>query len=97
MKLIQEIILLLGSPYTVKKIDQEDVIYRKLDKGYEFEVSKISNKTSVLYVWSTDPRELVGIYEKIPTEYLKDILGYYAVRYQNLTEQFQVLREDQIR
>ncbi len=94
MKLIQKVLQELGSPYEIKVIDYEEVIYRKLDNEYDFEVSGISGKTCTLYVWTVSPQEIVGIYDKIPIKSLKDVLGYYAVKYQNLNEKIQVLRED---
>lgn len=96
MKLIQKIVQDLGSPYEIKTIDLEDVIYRKLDTGYEFEVSGISSKKFTLYVWSVGPSKVVGVFPDLPTEYMKDILGYYAVKYQNLSDKIQGEREDQI-
>lgn len=97
MKLVEKIVLLLGAPYVVKTIDQEEVVYRKLEKGYEFEVSGLKSLTGncTLYVRADSPNEVVGIYENISVPALKDLLGYYAVKYQNLTSGIRVLREDQ--
>lgn len=97
MKVIQKLLQELGSPYEIKVIDLEEVIYRKLNKDYDFEVSSISGKTCTLYVWALNPQEIVGIYENIPIDSLKDILGYYATKYQNLTEKIRVEREGQIK
>lgn len=96
MKLLQKIISDIGSPYEIRNVDMEDVIYRRLDNGYEFEVSGIysSSGKCTLYVWGTDPKKVVGIYSGVPVRSLKDFLGYYAVRYQNLVEQIQVEREE---
>jgi hypothetical protein len=96
MKLIEKVLQELGSPYEIKVIDFEEVIYRKLNNEYDFEVSGISGKTCTLYVWALAPQEIVGVYNKIPIDSLKDVLGYYAVRYQNLSDKIQVEREDQI-
>lgn len=94
MNLIERVAKELGIPYKIRKIDTEDVIYRELDTGFEFEVSGIYGKKCTLYVWTVNPHELVGNYSEIPISSLKDVLGYYAVKYQNLAEQIQVLRED---
>lgn len=94
MSLIQKLALELGQPYRVKPIDTGDVIFRELPSGYELELSVVSNKSSTLYVWSINPRILVGIYENIPNLNLKDVLGYYAARYQRLPDHIQVERED---
>ena len=94
MKLIQKVLQELGSPYEIKVIDLEEVIYRKLNTGYDFEVSGISGKNCTLYVWALNPQTIVGIYENIPIESLKDVIGYYAAKYQNLIEKIQVSREE---
>lgn len=88
----------LGDPYAIRKLDQESLIYRQLDNGYEFEVSGIQSAsgTCILYVWKENPRILVAIYKDIPVKDLKDILGHYAFKYQNLSEKIRVEREDQI-
>lgn len=91
---LTDIVKSLGEPYEVKPIDKGPAIYRKLDSGYEFEVVVISNKRSILYVWSTNPSVLVGVYEDIPTLELKDILGHYAFVYRKLLSQFRVERQD---
>lgn len=93
MKAIEKVVQELGAPYQIKNIDLEDVIYRDLG-SYEFEVSGFPKKSYTLYVWAKMPCEVIGIYEGIPADCLKDILGYYAVKYQNLTGQIRILREE---
>ena len=73
--------------------DGEDCIHR-IFANYEFEVSGTSLKYSTLYVWTLVPKEVIAIYKNIPTENLKDVLGYYASIYQNLPCQIQVERQD---
>ena len=97
MKGIYAVQSYLGDPYMVTTIDGEAVIYRRLGNGYEFEVSGVKSASGpyILYVWSSNPREIVGIYAGIKgQEVLKDVLGYYSVKYQNLTNGIQVERED---
>lgn len=94
VKFIDKVVKSLGEPYIIKSIDTGEAIYRKLDTEYEFEVCIISEKSCTLYVWSTNPRTLVGIYTGISASCLKDVLGYYACIYQRLTDQFQVERQD---
>lgn len=94
MKLIEQVLKSLGSPYCIREIDGGKVIYRRLDTGYEFEVSFRYSDSCILYVWSVDPRTLVGIYENIPISHLKDVLGYYACLYQKLLDRIQVERQD---
>lgn len=93
MKQIDKILQSLGDPYDIQVFDGEDCIHRKFD-NYEFEVSGTNRKFCTLYVWTITPREVVAIYKHIPTESLKDALGYYACLYQKLTGQFQVERQD---
>lgn len=98
MALIEDVLSFLGPPYCIRSIDREPVIYRSIGQ-YEFEVSGLHCKKMdcILYVWRTVPHELVGIYSGIKTkEDLKDLLGYCAVKYQNLLSRIQAEREDQI-
>lgn len=94
MRLIDKVAKMLGEPYEVKSIDTAESIYRKLDNDFEFEVCVTSEKACALYVWSTNPHILVGVYTGISAKCLKDVLGYYACIYQRLTDQFQVERQD---
>lgn len=87
----------LGAGYSSRCIDGEDCIFRRLSNGVEFEVSgAATGRHMSLYVWRTEGRQqLIGVYHGIASaEALKDILGYAAVRYQNLMAQIQVEREE---
>lgn len=44
MKLINKVVKMLGDPYIIRTIDTGEVIYRKLDTDYEFEVYIIFRK-----------------------------------------------------
>lgn len=98
MTKINKILEYLGPPYHISTIDNEPVIHRQLDK-FELEVSGLHKKSMncTVYVWICSPhRELIGIYRGIRTkEDLKDLLGYCAVKYQNVLSRIQVEREDQ--
>ena len=98
MSVLQKIASSLGEPYAIRKSDLESLIYRHLDNDYEFEVSGVQSAsgTCILYVWKENPHILVAIYKDIPVKDLKDILGHYAFKYQNLSEKTRVEREDQI-
>lgn len=100
MSQIEEVLGYLGEPYFITKRDGEDVISRTFE-NLEFEVSGLHKKgiKCSLYVWMTRPHtELMGIYHNIRNkEDLRDLLGYCAVKYQNLLSRIQVEREDQIR
>lgn len=93
MKKIDELLSDLGNPYDIQNFDGEDCIHRIVGK-YEFEVSGTHTNYCTLYVWISSPREVIAIYNNIPTENLKDVLGYYATVYQNLLEQIRVEREE---
>lgn len=93
MKKINQLLSYLGEPYDIQNFDGEECIHRKLGI-YEFEVSGTHTNYCTLYVWTSSPREVIAIYKNIPTENLKDILGYYATVYQNLLEQIRVEREE---
>lgn len=93
MKQIEKVLQNLGDPYDIKNIDGEDCIHRKFS-DYEFEVSGAHRKYCTLYVWSITPRTVVDIYENIPTDSLKDVLGYYSCKYQNLLDQIRVVRKE---
>ena len=96
MAKIDDVQKYLGEPYTVVTMDGEPVIYRAFN-GFDFEVSGINGRSNnyTLYVWRTDTHnEIIGIYNNIKgKEALKDILGYYATKYQNLLSGIQVERE----
>lgn len=52
MKEIEKVRQFLGEPYTITNIDLEEVIYRDLGNGYDFEVSRVraGHHTYSLYV-----------------------------------------------
>lgn len=93
MKRIEQLLRYLGDPYDIVNFDGEDCIHR-IFANYEFEVSGTDHKCCTLYVWTLVPKEVIAIYKNIPTENLKDVLGYYAAKYQNLPCQIQVERQD---
>lgn len=93
LKRIEYLLRYLGEPYDIVNFDGEDCIHR-IFANYEFEVSGTSLRYSTLYVWTLVPKEVIAIYKNIPTENLKDVLGYYASIYQNLPCQIQVERQD---
>ena len=98
LRQIDKVLQYLGEPYSITQINGEDVIYRDLGNGYDFEVSGVHNgsKHFSLYVWQIEPhKEIMGIYHNIrDAEQLKDVLGYCAFRYQNLQRKIQVEREE---
>lgn len=97
MKTVDIIRDYLGDPYVVTTIDREEVVYRNLGNGYGFEISGVHalNGPFTLYVWTDHPRQIVGTYKHIRgRKNLKDVLGYCAVKYQNLLAEIQVECED---
>ncbi|MCL2083598.1 MAG: hypothetical protein FWH04_10285 [Oscillospiraceae bacterium] len=98
MKKLDSVLSSLSTQYEARKIDGEEVIYRDLGNGFDFEVSGLfgSSKTCTLYVWTTCPQVyIVGTYI-IPVEHLKDTLGHFAYKYQNLVAEIHVEREELI-
>lgn len=97
MRGIDNVCNFLGPPYTVKMLDGEAVIYRSINDCFELEVSGVKSvaSTCVLYIWSRKPhQELIGIYKGIKgADNLKDLLGYYSAKLQNLPGKIQVERE----
>lgn len=98
MRKIDKVLQYLGEPYSITVIDSENVIYRDLGNGFDFEVSGVraGHENYSLYVWRTEPyKEIVGVYHGIHGEQqLKDVLGYAAFMYQNLRGCIQVEREE---
>lgn len=97
MKKIESILYYLGAPYSIIKMDGEEVIYRSF-ANFDFEISGVNGHSNnfTLYVWdTTSVPTIVGIYSNIKgKENLKDLLGFYATKYQNLTSEIRVERED---
>lgn len=97
MPKIENILRYLGAPYSITEIDGEEVIYRSFT-NFDFEVSGINGRSNsfTLYVWdTTSTPTIIGTYSNIRgKENLKDVLGFYAVKYQNLISEIQVERED---
>lgn len=96
MKKIESILHYLGAPYSIATMDGEEVIYRSFT-NFDFEVSGVNGHSNnfTLYVWDTaSAPTIIGIYSNIKgKEKLKDILGFYAVKYQNLISEIRVERE----
>lgn len=87
----------LGPMYSVKKIDGVESICRKINDRFEFEVTGFfGTKKMTINLWQRKPHtELMAIYSGIyDKEVLADTLGYLSFKYQNLSTQIQVERED---
>lgn len=58
-KKIKEFCAKLGEPYSIRVIDLENVIYRDLGNGYDFEISGLDNQKksfqATLFIWQTKP------------------------------------------
>ena len=88
-KKIQEICKALGEEYSIKVVDLENVIYRDLGNGYDFEVSNLDNRKKSLdarlYIWDTRKTEVVETISDIHTiEELKTALDGAVEKYQSL-------------
>lgn len=96
MSKLSELCKFLGSAYYIANRDGVPSICRELNDSFEFEISHYSGKT-IIYVWMIRPhRELMGIYNMLSKDkaVLADTLGYLSFRYQNLSTQILVERED---
>lgn len=87
-KHLKEGLKLLGSDYTIKNIDFEDCIYRKLNDLIDFEISHCK-KGYTVFVWQLKPRirvlETVPELEPIKLHGLKKLLDGLEDKYNNIT------------
>ena len=89
-KKLKDICNSLGEPYTIKIIDLENVIYRNLGNGFDFEVSGLNNNKksfdATIYVWRLDGNRIVETISGIKSLVeLKDCLGTTATKYLKLS------------
>lgn len=90
-KKIKDTCSFLGPEYTVKSIDHENVIYRDLGNGYDFEISGLDNKSprfhATLYIWSTkNTNKIVETVDDLNSlEDLKQTLNAKVTKYICLT------------
>lgn len=86
---IKELCSALGDEYTIRVLDGENVIYRKLDNGFSFEISNADHNRKTfkvsLYIWN-DAKHFIeesihGI-KSLPA--LRDALENSVVKYSSL-------------
>lgn len=86
-KKIKEICAKLGEGYSVRVIDLENVIYRDLGNGYDFEISGLDNHKqsfqATLFIWQTRPDQHIieqisdiSSFENLVTELDKAVHKY---------------------
>ncbi len=85
-KKIRDICKALGDEYSIKVIDLENVIYRDLGNGYDFEVSNLDNRkkefNAILYIWDNRKPHIVETVSDIHSaEELKSVLDKSAEKY----------------
>ena len=90
-KKIRETCKALGTDYTIRVFDLENVIYRDLGNGYDFEVSNLDNQKKsfepVLYIWDNRKHHIVETISDIHSvEELKSVLDQSVKKYQLLAE-----------
>lgn len=90
-KKIRETCKALGTDYTIRVFDLENVIYRDLGNGYDFEVSNLDNQKKsfepVLYIWDNRKPHIVETISDIHSvEELKSVLDQSVKKYQLLAE-----------
>ncbi len=91
---IKEILKYLGSAYTIRMIDGEDCIYRKINDAFDIEVSRANRKNNLMwvYVWDISekiwnrPHIIETIRDISGEENLKAVLEALVKKYQDLTE-----------
>ncbi len=77
----------MGEPYCIRAIDFENVIYRDLGNGYDFEISRLDNRKqsfeATLYIWQTKPEQriveqinCISSFEKLVSELEKATKKY---------------------
>ena len=82
----------LGSNYSVKNIDLENVIYRDLGNGFDFEISGLDNSkhsfNASVYVWNTKNGSKVveTIHNINSKESLNETLNTLNQKYQNIPD-----------
>lgn len=89
-KNIKDICTALGIPYEIKVIDGENVIYRNLGNGFDFEVSKLDNNKKIidatLYIWNIQDKRIVETINGIKSlDNLKNTLNSSVEKYLKLT------------
>lgn len=86
---IKELCAKLGSDYSIKVFDFENVIYRNLGNGYDIEVSRLDNNkktmNATIYVWKMDPPQVIDTIRNINSfesleQTLSDIVSKYSAR-----------------
>lgn len=90
-KKIREICEALGKDYTIRVFDFENVIYRDLGNGYDFEVSNLDNRKksfdASLYIWDAQNSRVVETISGIHSiEELKSALDSSAEKYQSFAK-----------
>ncbi len=87
-KRLKEICSQLGDEYSIQVIDFENVIYRDLKNGYDFEVSGLNHNSSrinaSIYVWKNRCRLIEDIHDIRTISRLADTLNELAYRYSKL-------------
>lgn len=87
-KKIREICKALGKDYTIRVMDFENVIYRDLGNGYDFEISKLDNRRksfdATLYIWDNRKTITVETISGIRSiEELRSVLDRSVEKYQS--------------
>lgn len=86
---IKELCKALGSEYTIRVIDGENIIYRELDNGFSFEISNADHNRETLnaslYIWNSAKHFIEESIHGIKTlPALRDALENSVVKYSSL-------------
>lgn len=87
-KKIRDICEALGKDYTIRVFDFENVIYRDLGNGFDFEISKLDNRKksfdATLYIWDNRNNRVVETISAIRSiDELREILDKSVEKYQS--------------
>lgn len=90
-KKIKAILSRLGSDYSIRLVDTEQCIYRKLNDSYDIEVSGLNNQRksirATIFLWKLEHDQPAYTVESIQVSSfaeLKSTLTAMACKYQNL-------------
>lgn len=87
-KRLREICDSFGCEYSIQVVNSENVLYRDLKNGYDFEVSGLDNNSrkinSTIYVWKDKLQCVETIYAIHSLSRLADTLTELAYKYSNI-------------
>lgn len=87
-KRLKEICASFGDEYSIQVVNSENVLYRDLKNGYDFEISGLNHNSqkvnATIYVWKDKIRCVETIYDIHSLSRLADTLTELAYKYSNI-------------